>query len=94
MSIGYWILMKRKAIPWGISCTANIKRPGWPLVCTGINRMAAQNHMPNMKAICQKNSKTKPNTSREIGANKLPNYFLIQNKGVGRKQQKLNIVLQ
>jgi hypothetical protein len=56
--------------------------------------MAAQNHMPNRKAIYQKNSKTKPNTSREIGANKLPNYFLIQNKGAGRKQQKLNIVLQ
>jgi hypothetical protein len=50
--------------------------------------MAAQNHMPNMKAKCQKNSKTKPNTSREIGANKLPNYFPIQNKGGGRETAK------
>jgi hypothetical protein len=94
MSIGYWIVKKRSNSLSGISCTANIKRPGWPLVCTGINRIAAQNHMPNMKAICQKNSKTKPNTSREIGANKLPNYFLIQNNGAGRKQQKLNVDLQ
>jgi hypothetical protein len=39
-------------------------------------------------------SKEFQNQTREIGANKLPNYFLIQNKGARGKQQKLNVVLQ